>query len=126
MYEIPKHFDRERKKYFTGYWGVWSTNSNRFCFGVQAATKKEALNFIRKKTMLPVKRTQFRVKGINERHHQHFRKPLKWRNEFVDYKKENEDFKRTNYIITERDRLKRIESDVYEAFRKFKEERGIQ
>lgn len=112
MRQAPKNYDRKQKHYQTGYWGVWSERSERFCFGVQAVTKREALDYIRKKTRRPVKRTQFRVKGISERHAHDFFETLKWRDDFAQYKEENEAFKAARYKVTNRAEVERMKRDV--------------
>lgn len=118
----PKRYNREQKNYQTGRIGVWSERSNKFCFGVQAKTKKEALDYIRKKTKKPVRRTQFIIKGISDRYESDFYKGLKWEEDFLKYKEENEAYKKTSYTITCRETIQQIKDDVYKVLEKMKGE----
>lgn len=105
--EVPKKHDLNQKQYQTGYWGVWSTRTDQFVFGVQKLNKKDALNYIRNKTGRPVKRTQFVVRGISERYADDFRQPLKWREDFLWYKIKNERFRTAKRIDEkQKERLK--------------------
>lgn len=96
MKKAPEGYNSEQKHYQTGYWGIYSTNSNRFCFGIQTLTKTEAMQKLKLKTGLPIKKTQFLVRSISTRNKWDFISPLKWREDFAEYKKENEKFKRKN------------------------------
>lgn len=101
--EVPKKHDLNQRRYQTGYWGVWSTRTDRFVFGVQKLSRKDALNYIRNVTGKPVKYTQFVVRGISERYADDFYQPLKWRDVFLWYKNQNERFRTAKRIGKGRD-----------------------
>lgn len=120
MRKLPDKYDKGQRYYQTGYWGVWSTNSSKFCFGIQTLTKTEAMQKLRRKTHKPISRTQFVIKGISERYFRDFNQKLKWREDFWVYKSENEHFKRNGYVVTDREEFKRIERDVYKSLANLK------
>lgn len=94
MRRLPDKYDRNQKHYQTGYWGVWSTRSNKFCFGIQTLTKTEAMQKLKIKTGRSIRRTQFVVKGISTGRKWDFIEPLMWREDFEEWRDRNEYFKK--------------------------------